>query len=192
MRRSLLAAVISLSLVMGSLAPALAEREHQPFGVNGTVLRIVAAPNLHEAKRAVDGQVGAVVDKTGKGGAVPATEKQYAAFRTSDITGESQIIWLDLSWLKDSDYRDVVNFEDGEAVQVELLEQPDGSFLAIQYWELRKGSKLNNTDWGISEGYTTRDDSIEARVDNGPDDDEARRQGHRYDEKGRAVHDDDD
>ena len=81
---------------------------------------------------------------------------------------------------------------DGEAIQVELLEQSDGSFLAIRYWELVKGSKVNNTDWGVDEANTTRDDSIEARVDNVPDDDEARRQGDRFDEKGREVDHDDD
>lgn len=189
MRCSLLAAVMALGLVIGTTAPALAEREHQPFDANGTVLRIVAAPTVQGAMRAVDGQFGAVIDKSAHGGAGPV--KQYAAFRTSAISGESQIIWLDLSWLKGSDRGDVVDLEDGEAIQVELLEQPDGSFLAIRYWALRKGSKLNNTDWGVQEANTTRDDSIEARVDNVPDDDEARAQGDRFDEKGRRVEDDD-
>ena len=54
-----------------------------------------------------------------------------------------------------------------------------------------KGSKVNNTDWGVQEGYTTRNDSINARVDNGPDDDEARNQGDRFDNKGRRNKDDD-
>jgi hypothetical protein len=190
MRHGLLAAIMTLSLMLGTTVPALAEREHQPFDANGTVLRIVAAPTLQEAMGAVDGQFGAVVDKSAQMGASPV--KQYAAFRTNHISGESQIIWLDLSWLKGSDRGDVVDLEDGESIQVELLEQPDGSFLAIRYWALRKGSKLNNTDWGVQEANNTRNDSIEARVDNVPDDDEARAQGDRFDEKGRRVEDDDD
>ena len=118
--------------------------------------------------------------------------KRYAAFRTSDITGEGQTIWLDLAWLNDTEDRGFIDLVDGEAIQAELLEQSDGSFRAIDYWELPKGSKVNNTDWGIDEASTTRDDSIDARVDNVPDDDEARRQGDRFDEKGREVDHDDD
>ena len=44
---------------------------------------------------------------------------------------------------------------------------------------------------GDIEGYTTRNDSINARVDSGPDDDEARNQGDRFDNKGRRNKDDD-
>jgi hypothetical protein len=189
MRHRLLAAAMSLGLMLGTTVPALAEREHQPFDANGTVLRIVAAPTLQETMRAIDGQFGAAADKSAEMQAGPV--KQYAAFRTSAISGGSQIIWLDLSWLKDSDRGDIVDFEGNEAIQVELLEQPDGSFLAIRYWALRKGSKLNNTDWGVQEANNTRNDSTEARVDNVPDDDEARAQGDRFDEKGRRVEDDD-
>jgi len=189
MRHGLLAGAMLLGLVIGSVAPVLAEGEHQPFDATGTVLRIVDAPTLHEAMTAVGGQLGAVVDKSARIGAGPV--KQYAAFRTNAISGASQIVWLDLSWLKDSDRGGVVDLEDGESIQVELLEQPDGSFLAIRYWELRKGSKQNNTDWGVLEANTTRDDSIEARVGNVPDDDEARGQGDRFDQKGRRVEDDD-
>ena len=43
----------------------------------------------------------------------------------------------------------------------------------------------------ISE-YTTRDDSIEARVDNVPDDDEAIAKDHELDNKGRRIKKDDD
>jgi hypothetical protein len=176
--------------MVGAVAPAHAESEHQPFTANGTVLRIVAAPTVDEAMDIVGDQFSAVEARSDDAGS--GVVNQYAAFRTSDITGEAQVIWLDLSWLKDSDHGDVVDLVDGEAIQVELHEQPDGSFLAIRYWELVKGSKVNNTDWGIHEASTTRDDSIEARVDNVPDDDEARRQGDRFDEKGRRVDHDDD
>ena len=190
MRHILVALALIAGSMMGAAAPAHAESEHQPFTANGTVLRIVAAPTVDEAMDIVGDQFGAVearADDSGTG-----VVNRYAAFRTSDIAGEAQIIWLDLSWLNDTEDRGFIDLVDGEAIQVELLEQSDGSFLAIHYWELAKGSKVNNTDWGIDEANTTRDDSIEARVDNVPDDDEARRQGDRFDEKGREVDHDDD
>lgn len=190
MRHMLLALALIAGSMVGAAAPAHAESEHQPFTANGTVLRIVNAATLPEAMDAVDDQFG-VAEATATDAGTDGVQ-QYAAFRTSDIAGESQIVWLDLSWLHDADGGDFVNLVDGEAIQVELLEQSDGSFLAIRYWELAKGSKVNNTDWGIHEASTTRDDSIEARVDNVPDDDEARRQGDRFDEKGREVDHDDD
>jgi hypothetical protein len=190
MSRVLLALALVGGLMMGAAVPAHAESEHQPFTANGTVLRIVAAPTLHEAMDVVNDQFGALEARSDDSGT--GVVNRYAAFSTSDITGEAQIVWLDLSWLNDADHGDFVNLVDGEAIQVELHERPDGSFLAIRYWELVKGSKVNNTDWGIDEANTTRDDSIEARVDNVPDDDEARRQGDRFDEKGREVDHDDD
>jgi hypothetical protein len=164
--------------------------EHQPFDATGTVLRIVSAPSVGEAMEMVDGEFGNRLE-------APLAQsdhslKQYAAFRTPAITGYDKIIWLDMSWLKDSDKGPLVDLVNGEAIQVELLEQADGSFLAVRYWALVKGSKQNNTDWGVQESNTTRDDSIEARVDNVPDDDEARAQGDRFDDKGRRVDHDDD
>jgi len=171
------------------MVPAVAAREPQPSHADGTVLRIVAAPTLQEAMSAVDTQFGATMDESAEMGA--SLVKQYAAFRTNAISGESQIIWLDLSWLTDSDHGGVVHLDDGESILADLHEQPDGSLLAIRHWALRKGSKLNDADWGVQEANTARDDSIEARVDTVPDD-EARAQGDRFDEKGREVEDDDD
>ncbi|MCC6174275.1 MAG: hypothetical protein IT305_03130 [Chloroflexi bacterium] len=196
MRRALLAVAASLGLAvsggwsLGAAPPVLAEQEHQPFDANGTVLRIVTAPNVHEAMGAVDRHFGPVTERSDVG----RTEntRQYAAFLTSDISGQPQIIWLDLAWLTTSDYGHFVDLVDGEAIQIELREQSDGSFLAIRYWELVKGSKVNNTDWGVQESYTTRDDSINARVHNVPDDDEALNQGDRFDQKGRRIDHDDD
>ena len=110
MPRVLLALALVGGLMMGAAMPAQAESEHQPFTANGTVLRIVAAPTLHEAMDAVDDQFGAVkadVDDSGTGAV-----NRYAAFRTSDISGEAQIVWLDLSWLNDADHGDFVNVFD--------------------------------------------------------------------------------
>ncbi len=119
-------------------------------------------------------------------------EGTLAELVTADITGQEKIVWVDVSQLRDLDSGRIANLKDFEAVQIMLLEQPDSTFLAIEYRELAKGSMVNNTDWGVSEAYTTRDDSINARVDNGPDDDEARAQGNTFDVKGRRVEEDDD
>jgi hypothetical protein len=132
--------------------------------------------------------------------------RPYGLFLTADMDGRSSYIVLDLSWLKDEDNQQYVNllhFEPnasavrgirGTHESVQLLLQPleDGTYRAIEYREIAKGSEVNNTDWGINEAYTTRDDSIDARVDNVPDDDEALNQGDRFDNKGRRVEDDDD
>ena len=123
-------------------------------------------------------------------GTVLATGDRAAAFITADFAGQTQIIQMALSKLRDLSGGRRANLKDDEAVQIMLVEQPDGTFLAIQYEELAKGSMVNNTAWGVQEAYTTRDDSINARVDNGPDDDEARNQGDHFDVKGRRVDDD--
>ena len=154
MRPITIAVLLGLWLSLCAANTAVAQKEHQPFTVNGTLLKI-------------DGWNAELV--------------------TADITGETKIVWVDLSQLRDLDGGGVANLTSFEAVQIVLREQADGAFLAIEYRELAKGSMVNNTDWGVQEAYTTRDDSINARVDNGPDDDEARNQGDTFDVKGRRV-----
>jgi hypothetical protein len=96
-------------------------------------------------------------------------------FVTSDINGQPTTVVLDLSWLK-QEGMDYVNLDPPVAAEVLLDPQPNDTYLAVQYGALAVGSDVNNTDWGVHEEYTTRDDSINARVNNGPDDDEARAQ----------------
>jgi hypothetical protein len=131
--------------------------------------------------------------------------KPYGLFLTYSVDGREAFIVLDLAWLQEEDnlgFVDLMLFDTGgtpvrnvpgthESVQLSLQPLEDGTYRARQYEKLPKGSKVNNTDWGIQEGYTTRNDSINARVDNGPDDDEARNQGDYFDNKGRRVSDDD-
>lgn len=131
--------------------------------------------------------------------------KPYGLFLTYAMDGRAALIVLDLAWLQEEDnlgFVDLMLFDTGgspvrnvpgthESVQLSLQPLEDGTYRARQYQKLPKGSKVNNTDWGISEPFTTRNDSINARVDNGPDDDEARRQGDTFDDKGRRVEDDD-
>ncbi|MGE3270076.1 MAG: hypothetical protein AB7P40_15095 [Chloroflexota bacterium] len=150
-RRTWLAAALGASLTLGNVLP-------------GTAL---AAPALQE----VSG------DRfTANGTIIALHSDSQAEFRTSDLSGQPETITLDLSWLTDED-RDYAYF--GERTPIAALLQPldDGTYRAVQFEQLSQGSMVNNTDWGVQEEYTTRDDSINARTDNGPDDDEARAQG---------------
>jgi hypothetical protein len=131
--------------------------------------------------------------------------RPYGLFLTYAMDGRRAFVVLDMSWLREEDnlgFVDLMLFDTGESAvrrvpgtheSVQLLLQPqhDGTYLARQYEKLPKGSMVNNTDWGISESFTTRNDSINARVDNGPDDDESRRQGDVFDDKGRRRASDD-
>ena len=173
------AMALATGLTFGSLGTATAQAimPLQPAApevitVNGTVLRIVDAQSLQAARDEIRGQLGPLDEMQ----PVEPGAGQYAAFLTSDITGQPTLVWLDLSWLHDHNIEGYANLEENESVQVRLQTQPGGGFLAREYAELAKGSMVNNTDWGVQEEYTTRDDSINARTKNGPDDDEARAQ----------------
>ncbi len=199
MRRGLLGWVPGAGLGLSAVSGVSAEVV-QPvtssaapsFTVNGTVLRIVDAPNLQAARDRIGSQIGPNTDAQFAQAQQTLTEgTRYAGFLTGDLHGEPSIIYLDLSQLRDADIDEFVNLRTDESVQILIRAQPEGSFLAIEYRELAKGSKVNNTDWGNLEANTTRDDSIEARVDNVPDDDEARAQGDKYDNKGRRQKEDD-
>lgn len=185
MRAKLLSLALGLGLTASSLSPGTAFAQTSQFGrspcpgstlknpadpnnftVNGTVLRIVSAPTLQQARNLVGGQL-ATPARELVGGQVGANEDReksatgracYATFLTADLTGQVQVIFLDLSWLSDEEFFDFVNLEQNESVQIGLIELVDGSFRAGEYWELAKGSKVNNTDWGILEVWTTRDD----------------------------------
>jgi hypothetical protein len=63
------------------------------------------------------------------------------------------------------------------SVQLLITPLDDGTYLPREYRNLPAGSMVNNTDWGISEAFTTRNDSIDAHVNNGPDDDEPASRG---------------
>lgn len=169
--------------------------ENLLIDANGTVLALTYAPDLRRAVESFNGQFGGTTGRFNgafqKGlqdGPRPGTVP-YGAFLTSDINGQPSIVFVDFNFLRgtEQDIGFFTNIEEQESVQFQMTLQPEGSFLARGYGEMAKGSMVNNTDWGISEGYTTRDGSINARVDNGPDDDEAHRQGNKFDESGRRV-----
>lgn len=180
----------------GTVRPAAAQglevvtptdvRPEQRIDVNGSLIDITYVEDARQA--------GAVFfqderQRFQRAGTDPAG-RPYGLFLTSDMTGQPALIVLDLSWLAEEDEQGYVNLHVSESgtggqrrnagthasIRIRLQPQADGTYLAREYWELAKGSKVNNTDWGVQEAYTTRDDSINARTDNGPDDDEARAQ----------------
>jgi hypothetical protein len=204
---------LAFATVVGIVAPGSGfAQEHQVIrptdtrpelriDVVGSVIRITHVENAQQAE--------AVFFRGEKDryqlDALDPRARPYGLFLTYAMDGRAAFIVLDMSWLEEEDnlgFVDLMLFETGpaavrgvpgthESVQLLLQPQQDGTYLARQYEKLPKGSKVNNTDWGVSESYTVRNDSINARVDNGPDDDEARRQGTTFDDKGRRVDPDD-
>jgi hypothetical protein len=177
-------------------------RPEQRIDVNGSLISVTYVENAEQADAVF---FRGERERYQRAGSDPMG-RPYGLFLTADMIGRSSYIVLDLSWLKEEDnqrYVNLMHFEPntsavrnvpGTHESVQLLLQPleDGTYRAREYREIAKGSEVNNTDWGINEAYTTRDDSIDARVDNVPDDDEALNQGDRFDNKGRRVEDDDD
>jgi hypothetical protein len=96
---------------------------------------------------------------------------QCATFLTSAISGTEEMVVLDLSQLAAAEGGFEV--QEQTAIHVALIPQENGTFLAQRFEGMAQGDMVNNTDFGIQEEWTTRDDSINARVENVPDDDEA-------------------
>jgi hypothetical protein len=145
----------------GDPAPADAP---QQFQINGTILRIAYTANADEARRAF-----LMADSSVLRAATDPAAKPYGLFKQTDTTGEDAYLVLDLSWLAQQDLGEVPNLEvdqslagEHETVAVLLQQQPDNSFLAIQYAALSKGSAVNNTDFGVQERMTVHDDAINA------------------------------
>jgi hypothetical protein len=75
-------------------------------------------------------------------GLVFPVEAQTAAVITADIAGQTRLIRVDLSTLRDlGGWR--ADLEEGAAVRIVLVEQPDGAFRAIQY------EKVDTIDRGV-------------------------------------------
>lgn len=216
---SLGALTLTVSLLLGGIGsqptPAVADeivlirpgdtRPDQRIDVNGSLIAVTHTENAAQAE-AVFFQ--GAREQWERAPTSPGVHP-YGLFLTYDMDGRAALIVLDLSWLRSEDDLGFVNLmlyepHSGpgasavrntpglhESIQLLLHPQEDGTFLAREYRELAKGSEVNNTDWGLHEAYTTRDDSIDARVHNVPDDDEAMNQGDRFDQKGRRVKEDD-
>ncbi len=164
----------------------------ETFGINGTMLEITYTENAQQAEAIFFGSESERANQRQRfeRAATDPNGRPFGKFLTNDPTGQPVFIILDLSWLREAEDGGFVDLEvsapnaagqgdqEHESVALDVRQQPNGTFLAIQYGGDAgpKGSMVNNTDFGIQERWTTIDDSIAARTDNGPDDDEARAQ----------------
>src|SRR3712207_1538361 len=108
-----------------------------------------------------------------------------ATIVTSDVIGRPQAITVDVSQVKD------VDFTSGTAIQLTIFSRENDTFLAREV--VREYPYVNGAHFGVREEFTPRQDSIQARVGNVPEDDEVLAQQHRERNlRERNGHDDDD
>ncbi len=106
-----------------------------------------------------------------------------ATIVTSDVIGRPQAITVDVSQIKN------VDFTTGTSIQLTIYSRENDTFLAREV--VREYPYVNGADFGVREEFTVRQDSIQARVGNVPEDDEALAQQER-DRKLRERNGDDD
>jgi hypothetical protein len=104
-----------------------------------------------------------------------------ATFLTSAISGTEEMVVLDLSQLPTEDGG--VGLQEQTPIHVALIPQANGSFQVSEFRGLAHGEMVNTANFGIQEEWTTQDDSINARVENVPEDDEALAQNDPDDEE---------
>ncbi len=108
-----------------------------------------------------------------------------ATIVTTDVIGKPQAITVDVSQVKD------VDFTANTSIQLTIYSRENDTFLAREV--VREYPYVNGADFGVREEFTTRQDSIQARVGNVPEDDEALAKQHRDNKlRERNGHDDDD
>ena len=103
---------------------------------------------------------------------------------TSDVIGKPQAVMVDVSQVED------VDFTRGTAIQLSIWSRENDTFLAREV--VSEYPYVNGAHFGVREEFTTRQDSIQARVGNVPEDDEALNQQHRDSNLRERNGDDDD
>ena len=98
-------------------------------------------------------------------GTVISIRGQILTIVTSDIIGREQPIMVDVAWLPD------LQVQVGDPLSLTVRSREADTFLALGI--VRESPFVNGLDFGVREEFTTRQDSIEARVGNVPVDDEA-------------------
>jgi hypothetical protein len=102
---------------------------------------------------------------------------------TSDLSGRPQAILVDISWLREAQ---VVA---GDPLQLTIQPRESDTYLARSL--VQESPFVNREEFGVREEFTVLQDSIQARVGNVPEDDEALAKQHR-DKNLRQKDDDDD
>jgi len=90
---------------------------------------------------------------------------------TSDVIGKPQPITVDVSQLRG------LQITADTPIQLTIMPREHDTYLATGI--VRESPYVNGADFGVSEEFTVRQDSIQAGVGNVPEDDEALNQQHR-------------
>jgi hypothetical protein len=98
-------------------------------------------------------------------GTIIAARGAILTIVTSDVTGQAQPIMVDVSLLK------TLQFKVGDPIALTIRPREFDTYLALGV--VGQSPFVNGQDFGVLEEFTTRDDSIQARVGNVPEDDEA-------------------
>ncbi len=104
-------------------------------------------------------------------GTVYSIDGDILTIVTSDLIGRPQPIMVDVSWLKGLQVRV------GDPISLTIRSRESDTFLAIGL--VRESPFVDGLDFGVREGLTVKQDSIEAGVGNVPEDDEALSKQHR-------------
>ena len=107
-----------------------------------------------------------------------------ATIVTTDVIGRPQAITVDVSQIRD------VDFTAGTSIQLTIYSRENDTFLAREV--VREYPYVNGADFGVEEWMNTRQDSIQARVGNVPEDDESLAKQHRSPQNLRERQDEDD
>jgi hypothetical protein len=102
-------------------------------------------------------------------GTVVEVRGQEVILLTTDLTGREQPITVDLSLVSRPDARHDVR--PGDPISLAIVAREFDTYLALGVEAT--SPTVNRLEFGVREEFTTRDDSIRARVGNVPEDDEA-------------------
>ena len=103
-------------------------------------------------------------------GTVVSVQPPNIVILTNDISGQSMPITINVSFLKDPQVKP------GDPISLTIISRPSDTYLALGVQG--EGNFVNGLDFGVQEQFTTIQGSIEARVGDVPEDDEALAQKH--------------
>ena len=117
-------------------------------------------------------------------GTVVSVQPPNIVLLTSDISGQSMPITVNVSYLKN------LQVKPGDPISLTIISRPSDTYVALGVQG--EGNFVNGQDFGVQEQFNTIKGSIEARVGNVPEDDEALSQQHRDSNLRRSTDDDHD
>ena len=103
-------------------------------------------------------------------GTVVSVQPPNIVLLTSDISGQSMPITVNVSYLKN------LQVKPGDPISLTIISRPSDTYVALGVQG--EGNFVNGQDFGVQEQFNTIKGSIEARVGNVPEDDEALAQKH--------------